>query len=177
MKMWIWFLASLSGLGSGIVVSYGVGRRHDLDPALLWMWRRPADTAPIWLLAWKLHVLQVWPWKEKKKKKKHKLLCSGPLNIVCLFNGLFASKLPRWFCSTTSIESSWRGQFRLFVYFGCAYSVQKFLGQELNLHHSSNQNHSSDKCVSSLTHWTNRELPELLLDLTLGINLFPKPPI
>ena len=28
-------------------VSYGVGRGHGLDPALLWLWSRPATTAPI----------------------------------------------------------------------------------------------------------------------------------
>ena len=31
---------------------YGVGRRHSLDPALLWLWYRPAATAPICSLAW-----------------------------------------------------------------------------------------------------------------------------
>ena len=32
--------------------SCGVGRRHGSDPALLWLWRRPAATAPIRHLAW-----------------------------------------------------------------------------------------------------------------------------
>ena len=31
---------------------YGVGCRHGLDPALLWLWCRPAATAPIRPLAW-----------------------------------------------------------------------------------------------------------------------------
>ena len=30
----------------------GVGRRLGLDPALLWLWRRPVATAPIGPLAW-----------------------------------------------------------------------------------------------------------------------------
>ena len=30
----------------------GVGGRHDSDPALLWLWCRPAAVAPIWPLAW-----------------------------------------------------------------------------------------------------------------------------
>ena len=33
-------------------MSYGVGRRRGSDLALLWLWRRPAATAPIRLLAW-----------------------------------------------------------------------------------------------------------------------------
>ena len=33
-------------------MSYGVGRRHNLDPELLWLWRRPAATASIQPLAW-----------------------------------------------------------------------------------------------------------------------------
>ena len=35
-----------------VAVSCGVGRRHGLDPALLWLWRSPAATAPIRPLAW-----------------------------------------------------------------------------------------------------------------------------
>ena len=33
-------------------MSCGVGHRRGLDLALLWLWRRPAATAPIQLLAW-----------------------------------------------------------------------------------------------------------------------------
>jgi len=33
-------------------MSYGVGRRCGLDPLLLWLWCRPAATAPIGPLAW-----------------------------------------------------------------------------------------------------------------------------
>ena len=33
-------------------VSCGVGHRRGLDPALLWLWRRLAATAPIGPLAW-----------------------------------------------------------------------------------------------------------------------------
>ena len=40
------------GDGSGVAVSCGVGRRHGLDPVLLWLWRRPATTALIIPLAW-----------------------------------------------------------------------------------------------------------------------------
>ena len=47
-------LAFLSGLGSGIAMSGGVGRRPGLDPTLLWLWRKPAAVAPIQPLAWEL---------------------------------------------------------------------------------------------------------------------------
>ena len=46
-------MASLTGVhedtGSvpGVAVSCGVGRRHGLDPTLLWLWCRPAATALI----------------------------------------------------------------------------------------------------------------------------------
>ena len=33
-------------------MSCGVGRRHGLDLALLWLWPRPAAVAPIRPLAW-----------------------------------------------------------------------------------------------------------------------------
>ena len=33
-------------------MSCGVGHRHNLNPALLWLWDRPAAVAPIRPLAW-----------------------------------------------------------------------------------------------------------------------------
>ena len=53
-------MASLTGVhedtGSvpGVAVSCGVGRRHGLDPTLLWLWCRPAAAAPIRAPAWEL---------------------------------------------------------------------------------------------------------------------------
>ena len=35
-------------------MSFGVDHRHGLDPALLWLWHRPAAVAPIQPLAWEL---------------------------------------------------------------------------------------------------------------------------
>ena len=46
-----------------------------------------------------------------------------------------------------------------FVCFGCACGMHKFLGQGLNLCHSSDLSHCSNS-AGSLTHWTTRELPE-----------------
>ena len=45
-------LASISGLGIGIAMSWGVGHRHASDLALLGLWCRPAATAPFGPLAW-----------------------------------------------------------------------------------------------------------------------------
>ena len=35
-------------------MSCGGGHRHGSDPALLWLWHRPAATAPIQPMAWEL---------------------------------------------------------------------------------------------------------------------------
>ena len=51
MRLRVVSLALFSGLRIQRFVS-GVGRRHGPDIALLWLWRRPAATAPIRPLAW-----------------------------------------------------------------------------------------------------------------------------
>ena len=54
-------------------MSYGVGCRHSLDPALLWLWCRLAAAAPIQPLAWEPpHDMGVALKRQKKKKKKKK---------------------------------------------------------------------------------------------------------
>ena len=45
-------LDSLSGLRIWRCRELGVGHRHGLDLALLWLWHRPATVALIGLLAW-----------------------------------------------------------------------------------------------------------------------------
>ena len=40
---------------SSVAVSCGVGCRHGLDIALLWLWHRLVTTAPIQPLDWKLY--------------------------------------------------------------------------------------------------------------------------
>ena len=40
--------------GSGVAISFGVGLRHGLDPALQSLWHRLAAAAPIKSLAWEL---------------------------------------------------------------------------------------------------------------------------
>ena len=65
-------------MSCGVAVSWGVGRRRGSDPALVWLWRRLAATAPITPLAWE-PPYAVGAAQEKAKKKKN-LLC----NVVSL---------------------------------------------------------------------------------------------
>ena len=52
-------------------MSCGVGHRHRSDPVLLWLWCRPAATAPIRPLAWESpYVLGAAQEMEKKDQKK-----------------------------------------------------------------------------------------------------------
>ena len=53
-------------------MSYGVGRRRGLDLALLWLWRRPAATAPIRPLAWEPPYAIGSALKGQKTKQKTK---------------------------------------------------------------------------------------------------------
>ena len=54
-------------------MSCGAGCRRGSDPALQWLWCRPAATAPIRPLAWELHMHGSGPRKGKKIKKKKKV--------------------------------------------------------------------------------------------------------
>ena len=53
-------------------MSCGVGHRCSLDPALLWLWCRPAAVTLIRALAWELPYAVNGALKKKKKKKKKK---------------------------------------------------------------------------------------------------------
>ena len=54
-------------------MSCGIGCRLGSDPALLWLWHRPAAAAPIRPLAWEPpYAAGVALEKAKKKKKKKK---------------------------------------------------------------------------------------------------------
>ena len=54
-------------------MSCGVGHRHGSDPALLWLWGRPAAGALIRPLAWELpYAVDAALKRERKKKKKVK---------------------------------------------------------------------------------------------------------
>ena len=56
--------------GSSVAVSGGVGQRHGSDPALLWLWCRPAAAAPIPLLAWELPHTMGAALKKKKEEEE-----------------------------------------------------------------------------------------------------------
>ena len=59
-------------------MSYGVGHRHGSDPALLWLWRRLAATAPIRPLPWEPPYAEgVAQEIAKKKTKKKKVVNSS----------------------------------------------------------------------------------------------------
>ena len=53
-------------------MSCGVGRRHGLDPTLLWLWYRPVATAPIRPLAWEPPYAEGAALEKAKRQKKKK---------------------------------------------------------------------------------------------------------
>ena len=55
-------------------MSCGVGRRSGSDPALLWLWCKPVDTAPIRPLAWEPPVCRRSGPRNGKKTKINKLI-------------------------------------------------------------------------------------------------------
>ena len=81
-------------------MSWGVGLRCSLDPALLWLWWRLAAVALILPLAWELLILPL-AWEppfavgaaqrngkktKKKKRKKRKQECVCVYVCVCVYN-------------------------------------------------------------------------------------------
>ena len=62
-------------------MSCGVGHRCSSDLALLWLWLRPAATAPIRPLAWELAYAvgaDLEKIKKQKKNKQKKKMFSSP---------------------------------------------------------------------------------------------------
>ena len=53
-------------------MSCGVGCRHDSDPALLWLWRRPATVVLIQPLAWEPPYATGAALKKDKRQNKNK---------------------------------------------------------------------------------------------------------
>ena len=74
MRLQVRSLALLSGLGSGVAVTCGVGQRCGSDPTLLWLWCRPVATASIGPLAWETPYT-TGAALEKTKKKKKRIYC------------------------------------------------------------------------------------------------------
>ena len=66
-------------------MSCGVGHRHGLNPALLWLWNRTAAVAPIRPLAWeppyaKDEALEKIKKKKDKKKLEHSVIPHTKIN-------------------------------------------------------------------------------------------------
>ena len=72
--LWVQSLALLSGLRIQRCLELWCRLHIQLDPELLWLWRRPAATAPIRPLAWEppyaAGVAQEMAKRQKRKKKK-----------------------------------------------------------------------------------------------------------
>ena len=69
-------------------MSCGVGRRHGLDPKLLWLWYRPAAIALIWPLAWEFPyalgaALKIDKTRWRKQLKIPRTL-AGFLHLPCV---------------------------------------------------------------------------------------------
>ena len=61
-------------------MSCGAGCRQGLDPALLWLWRRPVATAPIRSLAWEPPYAEGVAREYAKRPKKKKISLPGESN-------------------------------------------------------------------------------------------------
>ena len=73
-------------------MSWSVGRRRGSDPMLLWLWCRPAATAPIRPLAWEPPCAAgaAQEMAKRQKNKKNKVIWYFPKKLnLSLPNGLF----------------------------------------------------------------------------------------
>ena len=82
-------------------MSCGVGRRHGLHLALLWLWHRPAATALIRPLPWAPPYALGAALKRQKKKKRKK---NYP--PAFFFSSIWISQPPEiyWFCLYLSVD-------------------------------------------------------------------------
>ena len=78
------------GWGSGIALSCGIGRRLGSDPVLLWLWSRPAATAPSGPLAWEPpYAAGVSLEKAKKEKRKEKCHLKNDTKEYTLYDSTY----------------------------------------------------------------------------------------
>ena len=70
-------------------MSCGAGCRRGSDPALLWLWCRPAATAPIGPLAWEPPYAAGAAQEIAKKKDQKKKICFLKLYFDCIFFSSF----------------------------------------------------------------------------------------
>ena len=72
------------GQGSSVALSCGADHRCGSDLALLWLWHRPAATAPIRPLSWEHPYATGAALKGKKDKKKKKSMCIYIYVYMCV---------------------------------------------------------------------------------------------
>ena len=63
-------------------MSYGVGCRHGLDLALLWLWCRPAAAAPIQPLTWEPPYAVGVALKRQKEKRLRTINVESNVDIL-----------------------------------------------------------------------------------------------
>ena len=114
-------------------MSCGVGCRHGLDLAWLWLWCRPAATAPIRHLAWEPPYATGAALKRQKKPQKHLFLLFCPHQDE--------SKIYSLYLAVTSLKSflnfSTSSDPHIFFFLATPW---KFPGPGIKpMHHSSDQ--------------------------------------
>ena len=82
-------------------MSYGVGPRRGLDPALLWLWYRPPARAPIWPLARELPyatgvALKKQQTNKQKQTNKNKPQVIQELACESTHKHMFSCKGDSW---------------------------------------------------------------------------------
>ena len=151
MRKWVQSLTLLSGWGSGVAVSCGVGRSCGSDPVLLWLCHKLAAAAPIQPLSWKPRYAKGVALKKKTKKKR--CFCFVKNNTQSSFRS--QTKVCSWYI-TKSVNHTILISIYLFIH-SFIYlrphmqHVEVPRGQGSNPHHSTNDR--------SLTHCTTREAP------------------
>ena len=83
MRIRIWSLASLGGLGIQCWCECSVGCRWGLDLALLWLWVQASPWALIWPLAWELPYAARVALKRKNKQLSIFIRLNGSI-LSCL---------------------------------------------------------------------------------------------
>ena len=73
MRIQIWSQALVSRSGSSVAMNCGVGCRHSLDPASLWLCYRLAAVAAVRPLAWELPYAAGVALKSRKTEKQKNL--------------------------------------------------------------------------------------------------------
>ena len=79
-------------------MSCGVGRRHSLDPELLWLWRRPVATVLIGPIVWETPYAVGASLKDKTTKKKKKKKKKKSAFEICTCVGMQVTELSDDLC-------------------------------------------------------------------------------